>query len=155
MQLGDFFKNAPYARPVNPKPVQFTAIAKGEILPGGTPNTGKRSVAARVKAAFSFLGGDGAQAARVETRKVILDKYKGLATDDDYYIELTCQILWRVLYEYDEKEMSLGGKLFPDVDSLREMVETPEASRLLMAYNRYVQEEHPEDAPEAETFRKA
>jgi hypothetical protein len=155
MNLGDFFKNAPYARPVNPKPVTFTAIAKGEVLPGGTSNPSRRPVAAKIKAAFSFLGGDGAQAARIDTRKVLANKYQGLATDDDYYLELTCQILWRVLHEYDDKEMTLGGKLFPDVDSLREMIESPEANKLIVAYNKYVQEEHPEDAPEAETFRKA
>ena len=35
MKLGDFFTTAPHARPVNPRPVTFTAVSRGPVLPGG------------------------------------------------------------------------------------------------------------------------
>lgn len=161
ISLGDFFSTAPHARPVNPRPVTFTAIARGKVLPGGTQNQHGRPVAATVTAAFIFLGGDGASQARVESRQTLrrrfVDKETGipLPTDDnDFDIELTFQIIQRVLREYDAEQRTVGGPLFPSVEVARELLEVPEASRLMRAYNAYVEDEHPE-AVDRRSFRGA
>ena len=146
MQLGDFFATAPYARPVNPKPVKFTAVARGKgHLPGGHPNPHGRPVAATVTGAFVFLGGDGAQECRMASKKSLRERFPDLmAEPDDLAVELTYQILQRVLYEWDEENRKIGERLFASVDLLREHVEVREANRVLTEYNKYVDDEHPE-----------
>ena len=161
MKLGDFFVSAPHSRPVNPRSISFTAVARGSILPGGSPNPHKRPVAATVTGALIFIGGDGIQSARVAARRRITE----IAQPDpkvapvdlgegDFELELTYQVVWRALYEYDAKENEIGARLFPTVDDLREFVEVREANRLFRAYTDYVAEEHPEGV-DATTFRGA
>ena len=161
MSLGDFFSQAPHARPVNAKPVKFTAIARGTILPGGTANPHKRPVAATVTAAFVFLGGDGASEARVDARRALRSRFVDPETkmpertdDDDFDVELTYQVLWRVLHEWDSDARTTGGRLFPSVANVRELLEVREANRVLREYNSYVEVEHPEVLDD-ETFRDA
>lgn len=149
MKIGDFFSSAAHARPVNPKRVRFTAVSRNEVLPGGAPNPTKRAFAATIDAAFVFIGGEGTLNARVEARKALTRRFKdAAASEDEFHIEVTYQILWRSLHEWDERENLVGEKLFPDVDLLRETVEIVEANRLLKAYNQYVAEEHPEGGPQ-------
>ena len=153
MKLGDFFTSAPHARPVNPKPISITAVAKGDVMPGGARNPHKRPVAARVSGAFIFMAGDGAEDARAAARTHCRDKNAGASIeDDDFYAELTYQIISRVVREWDEETQAAGPPLFPSVDSLRELVVPKEANRVLQAYNAYVDEEHPEVVDDA-TFR--
>jgi len=159
MTLGDFFANAPHARPVNPRPIKFTAVAKGKILPGGAQNPHGRPVAATVTAAFVFLGGDGTQTARFDARKSLRKRFVDDETklplpleSGDLETELVYQILWRVLYEWDDTSRTIGGLLFPTVDGLREVVVMKEANRLFDEDMRYVGEEHPEVIDES-TFR--
>jgi hypothetical protein len=155
MNIGDFFKSAASARPVNPKPVTFTAVSRNEILPGGTPNPQRRQVAASITAALVFIGGDGWLAAREGARKAFADK-KQAYDEEDFAIELTYQVLARSLHEWDEKTQFVGAPLFTDAALLRELVETREANRLVRLYKDYVQEEHPEEGPaDAATFREA
>lgn len=160
MKLGDFFASAQHARPSNPKPITFTAMAKGHMLPGGRENVHKRPVLAKVTACFVFLGGDGLEAARVEARRSLADRFK---TDDgfplqtdlgDFNVELTYQMLWRILHEWDEQEKRPGDRLFPSVENVREMLEGREAERIMGEYNDYVRAEHPE-AVNDKTFRSA
>ncbi len=161
ISLGDFFANAPYARPVNARPVTFTAMSRSKILPGGHPNPSGRAVAAKITAAFCFLGGEGAAQARVATRKALRERFVDketkfpLPTDDaDFDIELTYQILQAVLREYDEASMSVGVPLFPTVEIARDLLEVQEANRIMRAYNAYVADEHPE-AVDQKSFRGA
>lgn len=149
--IGDFFSTAPHARPVNPRPVTFTAVSRAKVLPGGTQNQSGRPVAASITAAFVFLGGEGASQSRVDARLSLRRRFVDpdtkvpIYTDDaDFDIELTYQILWRVLREYDQEQRTTGGALFPTVDLARELVEVPEASRIMREYNAYVADEHPE-----------
>lgn len=161
MSLGDFFSSAQHARPSNPRPVTFTAMAKGGMLPGGRENVHKVPVLAKVTGCFVFLGGDGAELARVEARAHLLKHFVDAETGfskptdgEDFNLELTYQILWRVLFEWDEKERRAGGRLFPQVENVREMLEPSEANRVLRAYNAYVADEHPEVVND-KTFRGA
>jgi hypothetical protein len=161
MQLGDFFKSATHARPVNPRPITFTAVAKGPILPGGEPNRHKRPVAARLVAAMVFLGGDGAESARIEARQDLQKRFvdsetKMPLTIDaiDLSMETVYQELWRILHEWDPEAKLAGERLFPTASSVRELVEPDEARRIYRAYMEYVKDEHPEGLDDA-TFRDA
>jgi hypothetical protein len=161
MSLGDFFSAAPHARPVNPKPITFTAVARGKILPGGTSNQHGTPVAATIKAAFAFMGGDGWAEARVDARKALRERFVDDKTkipvvtdDEDFNVEFTYHLLIRVIREWDESHRTVGGRLFPDVDTLRELVELREANRLYRSYSAYVDQEHPEVVDD-ETFRGA
>lgn len=159
MQLGDFFKSAPFARPVNPKPITFTAVASGNILPGGVPNPRPgQPVAAKITAAFIFLSGEDVTAARVAARQALAERFVKdkfpLPTDDgDYQIELQYQMLQRALREFDPKTRKIGDALFPEPQTMRELVVLQECNRLMRAYNAYVADEHPEDVDDA-TFRE-
>jgi hypothetical protein len=155
MTLGDFFAAAPYARPVNPRPITFTADAKGKFLPGGAPNQHGRPVSAAVTAAFVWLGGDGAGAARIEARQALRDRHpKNEFDDTDLYYETLYQELWRVLFQWDPDAKRVGTRMFETPDQVRELVEPAEAIRLRKAYSEYVKEEHPEAVDQA-TFRGA
>jgi hypothetical protein len=156
MKLGDFFANAPHHRPINPRPVQFTAISRGPILPGGTSNPDGRPRAATIKAAFVFLGGEGTQQARYAARKHLRDLDEGREPNaGDFDLELTYQMLWRAIREYDEAEKKVGSEpMFPSVDNLRELVEVREANRVFSLYSDYVSDEHPEEVDDP-TFRGA
>jgi len=161
MTLGDFFASATHARPVNPRPVTFTADAKGKVLPGGTPNPTGKPVSATITAAFVFLGGDGAEEARVEARRSLRARFLDDKTElplpidpSDFNLELTYQILQRVICQWDPSGKTAGERLFDTVDVLRELMQPVEADRVLGLYNQYVADEHPEKVDDA-TFRGA
>lgn len=150
MRLGDFFKTAPFARPVNPHPVTFTAIIKSGILPDGE-STPHKQVAAKVTGALVFLDADELMQSRLDAkqelrRRFVDRKQMPIPYDDmDLQIEWNYQQLWRMLWEWDEKTKQTGNRLFEDVQSLREMVILREANRILDEYNSYVAKEHPDD----------
>lgn len=159
MTIGDFFTNSPYARPINPRPVKFTAVAKGKILPGGAANpTGQTG--ATISAAFVFIGGSGAEAARIEARRDLRERFKdehGLPFDTDgidLNVETLYQELWRALRQWDETTRSVGEPMFPTVQLLRDLVEPDEARRLYTQYQKYIADEHPEVIDD-KTFRGA
>lgn len=159
-KLGDFFRTAPRMRPVNPKPITFTAVCKDtDTLPGGVPNNAKKQVATVVDACLVFLGADAVAEARRDARRHIAEqdfdpKAKvALGLDEEAVDrEMQKQMLWRALRELDD---GLAGEpQFPTVKALREMVEQSECNRLMAAYDAYVKEEHPEVIDTA-TFRRA
>lgn len=158
--LGDFFAAAPYARPVNPRPVKLTAVCRGTVLPGGKPNPTGRPVAATLTGAFVFLGGQEVQSARVEARKALRSRFVDenkipLDPDPDVYaIEVVYQEVWRALHEWDADTQTVGGRLFPELDTLRELVPPTEANRIHSLYFDYLREEHPSTIDDA-TFRGA
>lgn len=154
MKLGDFFKAAPHARPVNPKVVTFTAVAKGKVLPGGAPNPSGGQVAAQITAAMVFIGA-GAADARLDAKKALRARRPDDVIDNvDLNIEALYHELWRELHEWDPEARKVGDRLFPNVDALRELLEPSEAQRLGTIYNEYAEEEHPA-AVDARTFRPA
>ncbi len=164
MKIGDFFSAGPHAHPVNPRPIKFTCVAKGATLPGGSKNIHKRPVSARVTAAMVFLDGDQMAEARIDARRAVRarlsaggDPSAALEALDsgDVNMELTYQMLARCLREWDEAEKQVGDPLFPNIESARELLVWKEADRVLGAYNRYVDEEHPEEAPSDKEFRGA
>ena len=158
--LGDFFSAGPACRPINPRPIIFTAVAKGRILPGGHANSTGRPVAAQVTAAFVFAGGEGIAKARFEAREALRRRFRDPETkiplpyeQADFELELMYQLLTRVVYTYDQDTNAVGSPLFEGgVDSIRDLVEVQEANRMLRAYNEYVSEEHPEVVG-ADSFR--
>jgi hypothetical protein len=159
MTIGDFFTNSPHARPINPRPVRFTAVAKGKILPGGAPNpTGQTG--ATITAAMIFIGGSGAEAARIEARRDLRERFHDeqglpLETDGlDLSVETLYQELWRALRQWDEGTRTAGEAMFPTVSLLRELVEPEELRRIYNQYQKYVQDEHPEVVDD-KTFRGA
>jgi hypothetical protein len=159
MTIGDFFTNSPYARPINPRPVTFTAVAKGKILPGGAPNlTGQTG--ATITAAMVFIGGSGAEAARIDARRDLRERFrdeKGMPLDTDHLdlnVETLYQELWRALRQWDPTTNAAGEALFPTAQLLRDLVEPDEARRLYTQYQKYVQDEHPEVIDD-KTFRGA
>jgi hypothetical protein len=162
IQLGDFFKSAPNAVPVNPRPVTLTCIAKGETLPSGEKNPPGRVVRATAKGAFVFLDAEETLDARSEARAVLRDRAAaGLEEGQmpepldagDFDLELMYQILQRAIREWDPETKKIGGPLFPTVDALRELVVVAEANRLWRAHNEYIESEHPSEAPPPATFR--
>lgn len=161
MKLEDFFISAPSARPVSPRKIEFTAVAKGNILPGGKAAIRGKQTAAKVIACLTFVGGEGLADARIEARRALRERYADPksklpeATDEnDFSIELTYQTLYRALREYNEAEKTAGDSLFASPKLMRELVEITEANRIMRAYNSYVDEEHPEVVP-PETFPEA
>jgi hypothetical protein len=161
MQLGDFFRDAPYARPLCPKVVHFTGIANGPILPGGHPNPSGKPVAARITAALVFLSGDAVERARVDARESLRARFIDVKTKqplrldpEDVDVELIYQLLYRTLHEWDEMEEKLGPRMFESADAVRDHVVIQEGNRLMAIYNAYVEEEHPTAVDEA-TFRGA
>lgn len=159
-KLGDFFLTAPRMRPVNPKPITFTAVCKDtDTLPGGQPNNSKKQVATAIDACFVFIGADGVAEARRAARKLVAEqdfdpKAKIALSLDEEAVEreMQKQMLWRAIREYDDG--LAGENQFPTVKALREMVEQSECNRLMGAYDAYVKEEHPE-AIDPATFRGA
>lgn len=160
MKLGDFFTTAPHARPVNPRPVTFTAVSRGPVLPGGARNPHPVPVAATITGGLIFIGGDGAlqarMAARAHLRRAFIDPETKIPMEIDHVVlecETRYQEVWRALFEWDADERRIGERLFPSVDNLREMVEADEVGRIYIAYQKYVNDEHPEGSPDDETFR--
>jgi len=151
MKLGDFFTSAPFARPVNPKPFRFTAVASGTILPGGAPNPHGRPVAATLEGAFVFLSGQETQGARSDARESLRERFVDAQTklplpidDGDFELELIYQILWRVIHEWDAEAQTVGKRLFETAKLVRELVIPREANRIWMLYLDYAKDEHPE-----------
>lgn len=172
MRLGDFFQNASTCRPVNARPVTLTAVSrvrKNGILPGGAVNTTGKPVAATVKAMFCLIDKPGHDESRRESRRYLVAKYNAEAAREenaetlplqpdveDYNSELVYQLLWRALYEQVDEKTAGEERLFPTVDMLRELVDPPEANRVLGEYNKYVADEFPQEgAVKAKTFRGA
>jgi hypothetical protein len=157
MTIGDFFTNSPHARPINPRPVKFTAVAKGKTLPGGAPNSAGQT-AATITAAMVFIGGSGAEAARIEARRDLRERFRDenglpLETDNlDLNVETLYHELWRVLRQWDETTRTTGEPMFPTVQLLRDLVEPDEVRRLYKQYQSYVDDEHPEVIDD-QTFR--
>jgi hypothetical protein len=148
MKLGDFFAAAPYARPVNPRPITFTGVAKGKILPNGQANPHGRPVAATITAAFMFLGGDGAGAARIEARRALNERFVDATSKIPFEIdaadlghETVYQELFRVLHEWDSISQKIGARMFNSVENVRELIEPTEARRISEEYTKYVKEE--------------
>lgn len=161
MDLGDFFKAAGRARPVNPKAVTFTAICKDEILPGGMPNPhGARPVAAQIDACLvycTFVEIDQARsAARAALRARHVDKKKMPLPYDqaDMNVEELYQQLQLTIRTFDPRTRAAGDLLFPDAESMRALVSITEANRLMGVYEAYVKAEHPEVVDD-ETFRES
>ncbi len=161
MKLGDFFKAGPQARAVEPRPIEFTAVSSETILPGGTPNPNGRAVAAKIQACLVLAGGDIDEEARAAARKYLeklgedpKTKMPGSVDQGDFMIELTYQKVARVLREWDPGERKAGAKLFENVNTLRSCVVFKEADRILAAYFKFVDDEHPEAVDDA-TFRES
>lgn len=155
MSLGDFFSAAPHARPVNPKPVTFTAVSRDKILPGGAVNHSQQQVAAKITAAFVFIGGDGATEARKEAQKSLRERFPGETLDaQDVNLETVYQQMFRALHEWDGDEKKIGDRLFDNVDLMRKIVQPSEILRVNDEYFAYVDEEHPEVVDDA-TFPDA
>lgn len=160
MKLGDFFKSAPFARPVNPRPVTFTATTRNTILPGGTSNPNAQQISAQCTGAYVFLGGEGTEEATVEARKYLAQKFVDEKTKLSLPVDATVfntefvyQMFWRVVYEWDEaNQRVMADRLFPSVDNVRELVLPSEADRVVGGYFKYVKEEHPEGVDQ-DTFR--
>ena len=163
MNLGKFFTTAPFGRPVDPRPVTFTAIAKGPVLPGGARNPNYPApMAAKVTGAFVFVGGDEIAeirlAARDHVRKACSDAdgiLKRTFTEDDVALEINYQVIARAIRQWDPKTKQLGSDpLFANLAVAREHVVAREAQRVAELYDKYVDDEHPEVVDDA-TFRKA
>lgn len=157
MTLGDFFASAAHARPINPRQITFTAVARGTILPNGQKNPHERPVGASVTAALVFVGGDGGAAARTDARKHLREAFTDKGgnqnfNDDDWWIELNYQIIFRSMHQWDPKECKLGDRLFSSVEEARSLIEIGESNRIVAAYNKYAKDEHPEAVDQA-TFR--
>ncbi len=163
MKIGDFFRSAPHARPVNPRPVAYTATTREAVLPGGGDNPTGRQVSARVTSAFAFVSVHDLEEARISAREYLLDRFSREdpktkvklvrpVDEDTVELEIAVQIVWRALREYDEGQGSLGDQQWPDINLFRKCVVPKEISRLYEEYKRYVAEEHPEGVDRA-TFR--
>src|SRR5260221_489756 len=108
MKIGDFFKSAPNARPVNPRVFELALNSRESILPGGTVNPTGKLIQGRGKVCFVFMGGSDAQVSRIDARISLSDRFKddkGRPRDVDgvdLNVETTWQELWRVIHEWDE-----------------------------------------------------
>jgi hypothetical protein len=162
LKLGDFFKTATHANPVNPRSVTLTCISRAETLPDGSKNPPGRVVRATVTGALVFLNGDETLAARAEARRALRDRLDRDLDEDsapepidpgDLDIEIIYQILQRVVREWDADNKKAGDPLFPTVDVARELIVPREANRLYTAWGEYVADEHPEGSPTSATFR--
>lgn len=176
MKLGDFFSAAPYARPVNPRPVTFTSVPKSKVMPGenNINHTGVQ-VAGRVTAGMVFIGGTASLEARVAAKKALremfVDTIQGkkvyLPIDpEEFEIQLVYELLARILHEWNPEEQTVGDRIYPNTAILREHVEVKEAQRVFDEWAKYMDDEHKieiseeskqgeEAAMEPETFRGA
>ncbi len=84
---------------------------------------------------------------RKHLQENFVDKKTGLPhfTEDDWEFEVTYQFIYRMMYQWNESERKLGGRLFESVEQVRDLIEISEANRILRAYNKYVADEHPAD----------
>lgn len=152
--LESFFQNAASAKPVKPRPVTFRAVARGKAVPGGGRNPTGQTVAT-VVGAIVFAGGNAFSRARIAAREALADLFPGKVTDEyDLGVEATYQLLQMVLRQYDAETGEAGAELFPSAGHIRDMVDSVEATRIMKAYEQYVEEEHPEVC-DAKTFRSA
>jgi hypothetical protein len=149
MEFGDFFRSAPFARPVNPKQVKFTAIAKGAILPGGSANPNRGGmVKAEIEATMVFVSGEETATARLAATRAVQERFKGVPwSDADFDNEFVYQVLAYSLLKKD------GARMFPDPGTLREHVGLKEAGRVYGEYLKYADEEHGGSVDDA-TFRE-
>jgi|SRR5581483_2929275 len=161
MELGSFWDNAATSRPINPRKITFTAIAKGTVLPNGKPNRTGNPVAAKVTACMVFIGGDGTETARIKAREHLQTRFIDsksklpLSFDGvDLGVETIYQEVFLLLHQWDPEKKQAGKRLFDDIDVMRQMIEPEEAGRINREYSKYVKEEHPEAAPDAATFPK-
>jgi hypothetical protein len=158
MTLGDFFKSAPYARPVVPRPVKFRAICSERTLPGGGQNPAKQTIA-EITACFTFLDGELVTQLRLAARRAMAEHVEEeartakrgeqealqvISTDADFGLEFMYHMMQASLCCYDEKDKTAGDRMFPSVKLLRQLVAPAEMDRVLGLYHKYVREEHPE-----------
>ncbi|MEO9196320.1 MAG: hypothetical protein ABI445_21925 [Polyangia bacterium] len=164
IKIGDFFKTSTHCNPVNAKPVTYTCIAKGETLPGGEKNPAGRVVRAKFTSAFTFVDADQTLKCRIDSRRALRERLDvGLKEgqmpepldDGDLGLEVTYQLLAVALREYDADTKRAGDPQFPTVELVRELIIPGEANRLYAAYQRYVADEHPSEAPSEATFSPA
>lgn len=166
MDIGNFFEAAPYAEPVEPKPVKFVCVSSENPLPGGHPNPEKRTVKAKCTACFIFIPGEEtndlrAAALRALRKRAIDPKTKQpLSMVDidpsDYEIEAKYHMLARAIRQYDATRKKAGEPFFEGGPSfMAKVVVHREMERLWMLWQKYIAEHHPEDAPDAATFRGA
>jgi hypothetical protein len=161
MTLGDFFRSAPHRRPVNPRPVTFTAGSSDRVLPGGEDNPTLEHVAVKIEAAFIFIDVETTTATRaaahVECAERFADPHTKMPrplSENEFEFELQVHLLTYAVREYDSKLRKAGGQLFPDAKTLRRLVVPREINRLWKAYTDYVADEHPE-VVDTKTFRSA
>lgn len=162
MKLGDFFKSATHACPVNPKPITFTCSTNAETLPDGSKNPPGRIVRATATAAFIFLNADEVLDARAAARRALRDRAEKALDEGelpdpidpgDLDIEVIYQLLQRALREWDPEAKKVGEPFFPTVEAARELLVLREANRVYAKWNEYISEEHPEGSPSQATFR--
>lgn len=165
MSLGDFFKSAPYCKPVNPRPVRFKMFATGTILPGGARNPSPdQFVGASAEAALVFLPPRDLPEVREVARKVAQERHSVRYRQDceaaersgieapapqpldagDVNMQFSYEYLSRVIRQWDDDAKMVGPQLFNDGEHMRSHVMLSEANRLMDLYDEYVKAEHAE-----------
>jgi hypothetical protein len=141
MKLGDFLRQAPRRRPVNPRPVRFSAVE---------PDKTKAQAVVDAEAILVFVDEDAraqiGPAARASLEKRFPD---GSLDDEDLKNERAYQLLFLCLRDAEDPRSSFAAS----VDELRSALVLPEARRLTDEYDRYVQDEFP-PAVDDETWRQ-
>jgi hypothetical protein len=136
MKLGNILRTAGTARPVNPRPVEFTAV-------GRDLNT-FRHIVAPAKAVLVFVDEDQREALRVDARTAIAERFKDKIVGDDVVRdEEAYHKLFHALRDAEPDANGLHGRLCETVDELRQALVLPEAQRLIAEYDRYLAEEFP------------
>jgi hypothetical protein len=137
MKLGNILRAAGTARPVNPRPVEFTAV-------GRDLNT-FRHIVAPAKAVFVFVDEDQREALRVEARTSIAERFKDKVVGDDVIRdEEAYHKLFHALRDAEADSNGLHGRFCDTVDELRQSLVLPEAQRLTADYEKYLKDEFPQ-----------
>lgn len=136
MKLGNILRTAGTMRPVNPRPVEFTAV-------GRDLNT-FRHIVAPAKAVLVFVDEDQRESLRVEARTSIAERFKDKVVGDDVVRdEEAYHKLFHALRDMEPDTNGMHGRLCDTVDELRQALVLPEAQRLTAEYDRYLAEEFP------------
>jgi hypothetical protein len=140
-KLGDFLRQAPRRRPVNPRPVQFSAVE---------PDKTKAQAIIDVDAALVFVDEDARAQIGISARASLEKRFPEAALDEeDLKNERAYQLLFLCLRDAEDPRASLAAS----VDELRAALVLPEARRLSDEYDRYIQDEFP-PAVDDETWRQ-
>lgn len=161
MNLGNFFDaiGTDKVVPIVPRPVELTLTCSGDRLPNGRPNPGGRPIRGSGTACMVPISSRDVIITRVRARALLAavvetladPKTKMPAATTANEEELACRFEQAAAFlrEWDPATQIVGPPLFNSAEIALDFLSLEECTRLVIAYNDYMREEHPTEVDQS------